>query len=128
MFEARNRFDVDFVFFRFFPSARRERRRQHAVVVQESSHSLKLKKKQNARANMAPHEAPAADTAAAAVAVKEQQPPRPSSGSDLDKENTAAGIISNESLTVRDRSGVAFLSALLLKEIFLSVSHRLHFL
>ena len=43
---------------------------------------------------MAPQEAPAA-------AVKEQQQqPRPSSGSELTKENATAGIISNESLTV----------------------------
>lgn len=50
--------------------------------------------KQNSRAAMAPHEAPA-------VAVKEQQQrTRLSSGSELTKENATAGIISNESLTV----------------------------
>lgn len=54
-----------------------------------------LFQKQNARATMAPQEAPDA-------AVKEQPQPRPSSGSDLTKENATAGIISNESLTVRE--------------------------
>ena len=45
---------------------------------------------------MAPQEAPAAS-------VKEQLHPRPSSGSELTKENATAGIISNESLTVRGK-------------------------
>lgn len=47
---------------------------------------------------MAPQEAPAA------ADVKEQQQlhPRPSSGSELTKENATAGIISNESLTVSE--------------------------
>lgn len=67
---------------------------------------------------MAPQEAPAA------ADVKEQQQlhPRPSSGSELTKENATAGIISNESLTVSEDLDVGCIAALLLSSSFLSLT------
>ena len=95
---------------RFFPLSifrRRQRRRGSSSPLSHFVQSTPTKKKQNARATMAPHEAPADAAAAAAGTDQKAQPqphPRPSSGSELTKENATAGMVSNESLTVRERS------------------------